>query len=119
MQTIVLGPKYFQRQVSEEDRRSHQDMFFPLIREELTRLGVPQSEYTLGLPDAGDDGRVCLHEENELWVYYIAERGHRSGAAFFQSIADAANYLIWTMICKPQAANSDVGRIPRRVSSPG
>lgn len=73
-----------------------QKELFEAIWTEMRRLSI-RGGYTLGVPDSGGEGGICMHREGNLWAVYISERGTRINPAFFASELDAANYLVWRM----------------------
>ncbi|MDQ8036769.1 MAG: hypothetical protein REI12_05065 [Pedobacter sp.] len=83
------------------------------LAQELQRLNVDIDVRLLGVPDAFWDGGWCIHQEDEVWLVYHCERGHRSRPAIFTSSFDAANFYLWRTIAHPKNENSDVGMLPR------
>lgn len=111
MSTLILDPRYDVRNLPPEDMQNLRERVYEAIRKELRSHGLPEECCVLGVPDGAGDGRICFHDEDGLWVFYVAERGRRSAGAFFQSAFDAANYLVWYLLCDPTKRNTDVGCI--------
>lgn len=80
------------------------------LAEELKRLKVDINIHALGIPDVGG---WCIHQEDDVWLVYLSERGRRSRVAIFTSEFDAANFYLWRCVSHPKSGNSDVGRLPR------
>lgn len=71
---------------------------FKAIHEAMLLAGI-KSGYTLGAPDSGGEGGLCLHQDGRFFVVYASERGERINPAFFTSGRDAANFMVW-MKCR-------------------
>ncbi|RST50677.1 hypothetical protein [Variovorax sp. MHTC-1] len=116
MTGFLLDKRYQLGGMAAQELESLRETVYGAIRRELQRLSISAQDCVIGMPDAGDDGVVCFHDENGMWVFYIAERGKRCAPAFFSSAWDGANYLIWYLAASPYGGNGDVGRIPRAIT---
>lgn len=116
MTGFSLDQRYQLSGLSKEEFEALRLTVYDAIHHELQRLSISTNDCVIGIPDAGDDGVICFHDENGMWVFYIAERGKRYAPAFFSSAWDGANYLIWYLAANPHGGNGDVGRIPRAIT---
>lgn len=89
-------PDKYQLDTYGPETEEFQKELFEAIWKEMRRLHIPGG-YTLGVPDSGGEGGLCMHVEGNLWVVYISERGERFNPIFFASGLDAADYLVWSM----------------------
>lgn len=97
MKTFTFNDKYDFFTSSNSSLEETKKSVVESIIERLSKNGVQFNKYAIGIPDAGDDGLLCIHEENDFWVVYTAERGRRFGQAVFTSASDAANYYVWML----------------------
>jgi hypothetical protein len=109
---LTISDRFDVRPCSKEEAASVTAQVEAQVKTALDKCQVDQSLYSVGLPDAADDGRWCLHFESDLWVVYLAERGMRKGGAFFTNAWDAASFMVWTLTAPPKAGGLGAPRLP-------
>jgi hypothetical protein len=83
--------------------REEVERVFQKVASYLDQRGL--SYYALGRHDV--DMKTCVAKEGDVWAVYDSERGRRIRPAFFLSLYDAVNFVIWRLTRCPTVDLSD------------